>query len=127
MVQNSLGSTVRWILLVCSLFLMFSQQPHAEQHVILVGVRDYENPNLQLDAPPNDLKLMEAVLSAHGVAQGRYPDRNDEAFLWMRTWHHRRRTCSMMNSTPYSKNFRRGRFPALSTHATPATYSERFV
>ena len=70
MVQNSLGSTVRCILLVCSLFLMFSQQPHAEQHAILVGVRDYENPNLQLDAPPNDLKLMEAILSAHGVAQG---------------------------------------------------------
>ena len=70
MVQNSLGSTVRWILLVCSLFLMFSQQPHAEQHAILVGVWDYENPNLQLDAPPNDLKLMEAILSAHGVAQG---------------------------------------------------------
>ena len=70
MVQNSLGSTVRWILLVCSLFLMFSQQPYAEQHAILVGVWDYENPNLQLDAPPNDLKLMEAVLSAHGVAQG---------------------------------------------------------
>ena len=69
MVQNSLGSTVRWILLVCSLFLMFSQQPHAEQHAILVGVWDYENPNLQLDAPPNDLKLMEAVLSAHGVTQ----------------------------------------------------------
>ena len=70
MVQNSLGSTVRWILLVCSLFLMFSQRPHAEQHAILVGVWDYENPNLQLDAPSNDLKLMEAVLSAHGVAQG---------------------------------------------------------
>ena len=81
MVQNSLGSTVRCILLVCSLFLMFSQQPHAEQHAILVGVWDYENPNLQLDAPSNDLKLMEAVLSAHGVAQGRYPDRNDEALL----------------------------------------------
>ena len=48
---------------------MFSQQPHAEQHAILVGIWDYENPNLQLDAPPNDLKLMEAVLSAHGVTQ----------------------------------------------------------
>jgi uncharacterized caspase-like protein len=35
----------------------------------LVGVWDYENPNLKLDAPPNDLKLMEAVLSAHGVTQ----------------------------------------------------------
>ena len=70
MVQNSLGSTVRWILLVCSFFLMFSQLIHAEQHAILVGVWDYENPNLQLEAPPNDLKLMEAVLSAHGVAQG---------------------------------------------------------
>ena len=30
---------------------------------------DYENPNLQLEAPPNDLKLMEAVLSAHGVTR----------------------------------------------------------
>ena len=69
MVQNSLGSTIRWILSVCSLFLMFSQQPHAEQHAILVGIWDYENPNLQLDAPPNDLKLMEAILSAHGVTQ----------------------------------------------------------
>ena len=69
MVQNSLGSTVRWILLVCSFFLMFSQLIHAEQHAILVGVWDYENPNLQLEAPPNDLKLMEAVLSAHGVTQ----------------------------------------------------------
>ena len=70
MVQNRLGSTVRWILLVCSFFLMFSQLIHAEQHAILVGVWDYENPNLQLEAPPNDLKLMEAVLSAHGVTQG---------------------------------------------------------
>ena len=35
-----------------------------------MGVWDYENPNLQLEAPPNDLKLMEAVLSAHGVTQG---------------------------------------------------------
>ena len=69
MVQNRLGSTVRWILLVCSFFLMFSQLIHAEQHAILVGVWDYENPNLQLDAPPNDLKLMEAILSAHGVTQ----------------------------------------------------------
>ena len=69
MVQNNLGSTIRWILSVCSLFLMFLQQPHAEQHAILVGVWDYENPNLQLDAPPNDLKLMEAILSAHGVTQ----------------------------------------------------------
>ena len=70
MVQNSLGSTVRWVLSICSLFIMFSQLIYAEQHAILVGVWDYENPNLQLDAPPNDLKLMEAVLSAHGVAQG---------------------------------------------------------
>ena len=69
MVQNSLGSTVRWVLSICSLFIMFSQLIHAEQHAILVGVWDYENPNLQLDAPPNDLKLMEAVLSAHGVTQ----------------------------------------------------------
>ena len=79
MVQNSLGSTVRWILLVCSLFLMFSQQPHAEQHAILVGVWDYENPNLQLEAPPNDLKLMEAVLSRARRRTGTdaYPDQSE--------------------------------------------------
>ena len=69
MAQNSLGPTIRWVLLVCSLFVMFSQFAHAEQHAILVGVWDYANPNLQLEAPPNDLKLMEAVLSAHGVTQ----------------------------------------------------------
>ncbi len=92
MIQNSLGQTsrgkegrreggnqsallasarisIRWVLLVCSLFVVFSQLIHAEQHAILVGVWDYENPNLQLDAPRNDLKLMEAVLSAHGVTQ----------------------------------------------------------
>ncbi len=93
MIQNSLGQTsgwkegkmegwnqsslfasacilTRWILSVCSFFVIFLQFAHAEQHAILVGVWDYENPNLQLDAPPNDLKLMEAVLSAHGITQG---------------------------------------------------------
>ena len=69
MAQNSLESTIRWFLSVCSFFAIVSQSVHAEQHAILVGVWDYENPNLQLDAPPNDLKLMEAVLSAHGVTQ----------------------------------------------------------
>ena len=71
MAQNSLGSTIRWMLVVCGFFVIFSQLTHAEQHAILVGVWDYENPNLQLDAPPNDLKLMEAILSAHGVTQAR--------------------------------------------------------
>ena len=61
---------IQWVLPICSLFVIFSQSAHAEQHAILVGVWNYENPNLQLDAPPNDLKLMEAVLSAHGVTQG---------------------------------------------------------
>ena len=92
MTQNSLGQTsgwkegkmeggnqsslftsacilIRWVFLVFTLLIMFSPHPRAEQHAILVGVWDYENPNLQLDAPPNDLKLMEAVLSAHGVTQ----------------------------------------------------------
>ena len=69
MTQNSLGSTIRWFLSVCSFFVIFSQFVHAEQYAILVGVWDYENPNLQLDAPPNDLKLMEAVLSVHGITQ----------------------------------------------------------
>ena len=65
--------------MVFSLFGMFSQTVRAEQYAILVGVWDYENPNLQLDAPPNDLKLMEAVLSAHGVTAGAgaYPDESE--------------------------------------------------
>ena len=70
MVQNSLVLIIRCFFAVCSFFVIFSQSVHAEQHAILVGVWDYENPNLQLEAPPNDLKLMEAVLSAHGVTQG---------------------------------------------------------
>ena len=69
MIQNSLGSMIRCFFVIFSLFMMFSQIVRAEQYAILVGVWDYENPNLQLDAPPNDLKLMEAVLSAHGVTQ----------------------------------------------------------
>ena len=71
MVQNKLGATILWVFSICSFFVMFSQPIHAEQHAILVGVWDYENPNLQLDAPPNDLKLMEALLSARGVTQAR--------------------------------------------------------
>ena len=67
MTQNSLRATIRSVLLVCSLLLMLSHPARAGQHAILVGVWDYANPNLQLDAPPNDLKLMEAILSAHGV------------------------------------------------------------
>ena len=183
MARNSLVLIIRWFLVVCSFFVICLQLVHAEQYALLVGVWDYENPNLQLEAPPNDLKLMEAVLSVHGVTQGqmhiltnpdkaqiqrkfrelsrrltpadsllfyfsghgtqiidklgtfpgdeakgRYPDRNDEALCpWTPIWYHRRRTSWMMSSTSYSKSFRRGRFPALSTHATPATYSERFV
>ena len=69
MIQNSSGSTIRCFFIVFSLFVIFSQTVRAEQYAILVGVWDYENPNLQLDAPPNDLKLMEAVLSAQGVPQ----------------------------------------------------------
>ena len=69
MVQNRVVSTIRCFFVVYSLFVLFSQTVRAEQHAILVGVWDYENPNLQLDAPPNDLKLMEAVLSAQGVPQ----------------------------------------------------------
>ena len=64
-----LSFIVGWGAPICSLFVIFSQSAHAEQHAILVGVWEYENPNLQLDAPSNDLKLMEAVLSAHGVTQ----------------------------------------------------------
>ena len=70
MARNSLVLIIRWFLVVCSFFVICLQLVHAEQYALLVGVWDYENPNLQLEVPPNDLKLMEAVLSAHGVTQG---------------------------------------------------------
>ena len=69
MARNSLVLIIRWLFVVCSFFVICLQLVHAEQYALLVGVWDYENPNLQLEAPPNDLKLMEAVLSAHGVTQ----------------------------------------------------------
>ena len=69
MARNSLVLIIRWLFVACSFFVICLQLVHAEQYALLVGVWDYENPNLQLEAPPNDLKLMEAVLSAHGVTQ----------------------------------------------------------
>ena len=113
MARNSLVLIIRWLFVVCSFFVICLQLVHAEQYALLVSVWDYENPNLQLEAPPNDLKLMEAVLSAHGVTQGRM------------------HILTNPNKAQIQRKFRelsrRGGFPALSTHATPATYSERFV
>ena len=113
MARNSLVLIIRWLFVVCSFFVICLQLVHAEQYALLVGVWDYENPNLQLEAPPNDLKLMEAVLSAHGVTQGQM------------------HILTNPNKAQIQRKFRelsrRGGFPALSTHATPATYSERFV
>ena len=39
---------------ICTLFFMFATilPTIAAQHAILIGIWDYENPNLQLDAPP---------------------------------------------------------------------------
>lgn len=71
MLPTSLKSTIRLFFQTGSLLLTLSLPVVAEQHAILVGVWDYENPNLQLDAPPNDLKLMEEMLAAHGVSEER--------------------------------------------------------
>ena len=71
MLQTSLKSTIRLFFQIGSLLLTLSLPVVAEQHAILVGVWDYENPNLQLDAPPNDLKLMKEMLAAHGVSEER--------------------------------------------------------
>ena len=57
MARNSLVLIIRWFLVVCSFFVICLQLVHAEQYALLVGVWDYENPNLQLEAPPNDLKV----------------------------------------------------------------------
>ena len=71
MLQTSLKSTIRLFFQIGSLLLTLSLPVIAEQHAILVGIWDYENPNLQLDAPPNDLKLMKEILAAHGVSEER--------------------------------------------------------
>ena len=71
MLPTSLKSTIRLFFQIGSLLLTLSLTAAAEQHAILVGVWDYENPNLQLDAPPNDLKLMKEMLTAHGVSAER--------------------------------------------------------
>ena len=59
MPQSSLKSTLQLFFQISSLLLVLSLPARAEQHAILIGVWDYENPNLQLDAPPNDLRLMQ--------------------------------------------------------------------
>jgi len=69
MSKNSLHHKRLWTWFVCGLVLIFSQTVAAEQYAILVGIWDYENPNLQLDAPRNDLELMRSLLSSHGIAE----------------------------------------------------------
>ena len=71
MLQTNLKSTIRLFFQIGSLLLTLSLSAVAEQHALLVGVWEYENPNLQLDAPPNDLKLMKEMLAAHGVSEER--------------------------------------------------------
>ena len=71
MPQSSLKSTLQLFFQISSLLLVLSLPARAEQHAILIGVWDYENPNLQLDAPPNDLRLMQEVLAARGVSEDR--------------------------------------------------------
>ncbi len=68
MSQSNLKSTTQLFFQISSLLLVLSLPVHAEQHALLIGVWNYENPNLQLDAPPNDLRLMQEVLAAHGVS-----------------------------------------------------------
>lgn len=69
MSKNSLWGTLGCVWLMCSFLLTFSTLAAAEQYAILIGVWDYQNRNLQLDAPPNDLELMKSLLFAHGMAQ----------------------------------------------------------
>ena len=71
MPQSNLKSAIQLFFQIGSLLLTLSLPAVAEQHAILIGVWDYENPNLQLDAPPNDLRLMQEVLAARGVSEER--------------------------------------------------------
>ncbi|MBM3236016.1 caspase family protein [Candidatus Poribacteria bacterium] len=67
MLKNSLWKILGYLFLMCRLFLTFEKPANAEQYAILVGIWEYHNVNLQLEAPPNDLELMKSLLSAGGV------------------------------------------------------------
>jgi len=52
---------------MCIFFLTFEKFANAEKYAILVGIWEYHNKNLQLEAPPNDLELMKSLLSAGDI------------------------------------------------------------
>ena len=65
--KSNLWKTLGCFFLMCSLFLTFGKPANSEQYAILVGIWEYHNKNLQLEAPPNDLEIMKSLLSAGGV------------------------------------------------------------
>ena len=67
MQKNGFWKTLGFFFLMCSFFLTFEKPANAEQYAILVGIWEYHNKNLQLEAPPNDLELMKSLLSAGGI------------------------------------------------------------
>ena len=67
MKKNNLWKTIGCFLLICGFFLTLEKPAHSEQYAMLIGIWDYHNKNLQLEAPPNDLELMKSLLSAGGI------------------------------------------------------------
>ena len=67
MLKNRLWQRLGYVFLMCIFFLTFEKFANAEQYAILVGIWEYHNKNLQLEAPPNDLELMKSLLSAGDI------------------------------------------------------------
>jgi len=65
--QSNLWKTIGCFLLICGFFLTLEKPSNAEQYALLVGIWEYDNKNLQLEAPPNDLEVMKSLLSAGGI------------------------------------------------------------
>jgi len=71
MTKSNLWKAIGYFLAICSFFLTLEKPVNAEQYAMLIGIWDYHNKNLELEAPPNDLELMKSLLSAGGIE----PDR----------------------------------------------------
>lgn len=67
MMKSNLWKTIGCFLAICSFFLTLEKSVNAEQYAMLIGIWDYHNKNLELEAPPNDLELMKSLLSAADI------------------------------------------------------------
>ena len=67
MTRTERTNAVGLLVLMVGCLLIPSASALARTHALLIGVWEYQEKALRLDAPPNDLELMKRVLAARGV------------------------------------------------------------